>query len=129
MDKSNVLRSYAFFRRIFTELAANYPGIKADYQNADAATYQLVTCPERFAVLVAENFIREILSDVGAGTVIGLGKCPAATISDAGAYFEPACDSTAVAQTPLEKEQSWNLPPRCPTFSSLAPAPWDRKSP
>ena len=90
VDKSNVLRSYAFFRRIFTELAANYPGIEADYQYADAAAYQLVTSPERFDVLVTENFIGDILSDVSAATVGGLGMCPAANIGDAGAYFEPA---------------------------------------
>ena len=90
VDKSNVLRSYAFFRRIFTEIADNYPGIEADYQYADAAAYQLITCPERFDVLVTENFIGDILSDVGAATVGGLGMCPAANIGDAGAYFEPA---------------------------------------
>lgn len=90
VDKSNVLRSYAFFRRIFTEVAADHPDIEACYQYADAAAYQLVTCPERFDVLVMENFIGDILSDVGAATVGGLGMCPAANMGDAAAYFEPA---------------------------------------
>ncbi|NVM96909.1 isocitrate/isopropylmalate family dehydrogenase [Arthrobacter wenxiniae] len=90
VDKSNVLRSYALFRRIFTEIASEYPDIEADYLYADAAAYQLIACPARFDVLVTENFIGDILSDVGAATVGGLGLCPAANIGDAAAYFEPA---------------------------------------
>lgn len=90
VDKSNVLRSYALFRRIFTGIAAGFPDVEADYLYADAAAYQLITCPGRFDVLVAENFIGDILSDVGAATVGGLGMCPAANIGDAAAYFEPA---------------------------------------
>ena len=90
VDKSNVLRSYALFRRIFTEIAAEYPDIEADCLYADAAAYQLITCPAHFDVLVTENFIGDILSDVGAATVGGLGLCPAANIGDTAAYFEPA---------------------------------------
>ncbi|MGA8115339.1 MAG: isocitrate/isopropylmalate family dehydrogenase [Actinocatenispora sp.] len=89
VDKSNVLRSYAFFRDIFTEVAAQYPDVEADYRYADAAGHDLVQDPRHFDVLVMENFLGDILSDVGAATVGGLGMCPSGNIGDRTAYFEP----------------------------------------
>jgi isocitrate/isopropylmalate dehydrogenase len=89
VDKSNVLRSYAFFRRIFTEVAAEFPGIEADYRYADAAAHDLVASPGHFDVLVMENFLGDILSDLGAATVGGLGMCASGNIGAAAAYFEP----------------------------------------
>ncbi|MGC4804610.1 isocitrate/isopropylmalate dehydrogenase family protein [Micromonospora sp. DT233] len=89
VDKSNVLRSYAFFRSVFDEVARQYPDIEADHRYADAAGHDLVAAPEQFDVLVMENFIGDILSDVGAATVGGLGLCAAANIGDRHAYFEP----------------------------------------
>lgn len=89
VDKSNVLRSFAFFRKIFDEVAAEYPGIETDYRYSDAAGYDLVADPGHFDVLVMENFLGDLLSDVGAATVGGLGMCPAGNIGDRSAYFEP----------------------------------------
>jgi isocitrate/isopropylmalate dehydrogenase len=89
VDKSNVLRSFAFFRSIFEEVAAEYPDIEADYRYPDAAAHDLVVDPARFDVLVMENFLGDILSDLGAGTVGGLGMCPSANIGHRSAYFEP----------------------------------------
>lgn len=93
VDKSNVLRSYAFFRRNFDEAAADYPDIEADHRYADAAAYELIASSGHFDVIATENFIGDILSDVGAATIGGLRLCPAANIGAAGAYFEPAHDS------------------------------------
>ncbi|MCG2623281.1 isocitrate/isopropylmalate family dehydrogenase [Arthrobacter sp. I2-34] len=90
VDKANVLRSYAFFRRIFDEVAEEFPQVEAEHRYADAAAYELVAAPGRFDVIVTENFIGDILSDVGAATVGGLGMCPAANVGDGAAYFEPA---------------------------------------
>ena len=89
VDKSNVLRSFALFRDVFDEIAALYPDIKADHLYADAAGHALVAEPDRFDVLVMENFLGDILSDVGAGTVGGLGMCPSGNIGLNAAYFEP----------------------------------------
>lgn len=89
VDKSNVLRSFAFFRQIFDEVAEQYPDIERDYRYADAAGHDLVADPAHFDVLVMENFLGDILSDVGAATVGGLGMCPAGNIGDRAAYFEP----------------------------------------
>ena len=89
VDKSNVLRSFAFFRRIFDEVAEAYPDIEKDHRYADAAGHDLVADPGHFDVLVMENLLGDILSDVGAATVGGLGMCPAGNIGDHAAYFEP----------------------------------------
>src|ERR1700754_1112362 len=89
VDKSNVLRSYAFFRSIFTEVAAGFPSIEADYRYADAAAHDLVASPGNFDVLVMENFLGDILSDLGAATVGGLGMCASGNIGATAAYFEP----------------------------------------
>ena len=89
VDKSNVLRSFALFREVFDEVAAEYPDIEADHIYADAAAHALVVEPDRFDVLVMENFLGDILSDLGAGTVGGLGMCPSGNIGTDAAYFEP----------------------------------------
>jgi len=89
VDKSNVLRSFGFFRSIFEEVAADYPEIEADTLYADAAAQALVMDPGRFDVLVMENFLGDILSDLGGGTVGGIGVCPSGNIGDEHAYFEP----------------------------------------
>jgi isocitrate/isopropylmalate dehydrogenase len=89
VDKSNVLRSFGFFRSIFSEIAAEYSEIEPDYLYADAAAQALVMDPSRFDVLVMENFLGDILSDLGGGTIGGIGLCPSGNIGDAAAYFEP----------------------------------------
>lgn len=89
VDKSNVLRGYAFFRKIFTEVGAAYPDIAKDYLYADAAAQALVMDPSRFDVLVMENFLGDILSDLGGGTIGGLGLCPSGNYGEHVAYFEP----------------------------------------
>lgn len=89
VDKSNVLRSFAFFRGIFKEIAADYPDIETDFLYVDAAAQALVLEPERFDVLVTENLFGDILSDLGGATVGGIGVCAGANIGDWYAYFEP----------------------------------------
>ena len=89
VDKSNVLRSFALFRRVFDEVAADYPDVAAEHLYADAAAYALVARPESFDVLVMENFLGDILSDLGAATAGGLGMCPSGNIGADAAYFEP----------------------------------------
>jgi isocitrate/isopropylmalate dehydrogenase len=89
VDKSNVLRSFALFREVFDEVAADYPAIEAEHMYADAAAHALVAEPDRFDVLVMENFLGDILSDLGAATVGGLGMCPSGNIGEHASYFEP----------------------------------------
>jgi 3-isopropylmalate dehydrogenase len=89
IEKSNVLRSFAFFREIFLNVARKAPEIEAECLYADAAAAALVTRPEHFQVVVTENMFGDILSDLGGATVGGLGMCPSANIGDRVAYFEP----------------------------------------
>lgn len=89
VDKSNVLASMAFFRRIFDEVAEQYPKIQKEYLYSDAAAQALVVQPQHFDVLVMENFLGDMLSDLGGGTIGGIGLCPSGNIGDRHAYFEP----------------------------------------
>ncbi len=89
VDKSNVLRSFWFFRRVFEEVGEEYPDVEKGLIYADAAAQALVQRPWDFDVLVMENFLGDLLSDLGAGTVGGLGMCPSGNYGDLTAYFEP----------------------------------------
>ncbi len=88
IDKSNVLRGFVLFRQIFLEIGEQYPDIEKDCLYADAAAQALVLWPERFAVIVCENFLGDIFSDLGAATAGGLGFCGSANIGAAHAMFE-----------------------------------------
>ena len=89
VDKANVLRGYAFFRSVVQALAADYPEIELEFRYADAMAQALVLEPDAFDVIVCENFLGDILSDLGGATVGGLGFCPSGNIGERGAYFEP----------------------------------------
>ena len=89
VDKSNVLESFAFFRRVFDEVGEAYPDIEREFLYADAAAEALVMRPQNFDVLVMENFVGDILSDLGGGTIGGIGLCPSGNIGDENSYFEP----------------------------------------
>jgi 3-isopropylmalate dehydrogenase len=90
VDKANVLKSYAFFRAIFDEVAADYPDVQAEYAYVDAMTMYLVQRPGHYDVIVAENMFGDILSDLAAATVGGLGMAPSGDIGDHYALFQPS---------------------------------------
>jgi len=89
-DKPNVLRkSGNFARELFELVASRYPQIHADILNVDAVALRLIRRAGEFGVIVAENMFGDILSDVGAGIMGGLGFAPSANIGRRGCYFEP----------------------------------------
>ncbi|HRX79858.1 MAG TPA: isocitrate/isopropylmalate family dehydrogenase, partial [Pirellulaceae bacterium] len=90
VDKANVFRSFAFFRKIFFEQAAKYSDIAADATYVDAMSLFLVQNPAAYDVLVMENQFGDILSDLGAGIVGGLGMGPSAEIGNDHALFQPS---------------------------------------
>jgi 3-isopropylmalate dehydrogenase len=94
VDKANVFRAFAFFRRLFDEEAARHPGLASDHAYVDAMAMWMVTQPERWDVLVTENMFGDILSDLGAGLMGGLGVAPSADIGDDHAVFQP-CHGSA----------------------------------
>jgi 3-isopropylmalate dehydrogenase len=89
-----VLPAMAYFRQIFLEVARTYPDIQSDCVYVDAAGLRLVRAPWDFDVLVTENMFGDILSDVGAGLIGGMGMAPSADIGDTHAVFQP-CHGTA----------------------------------
>jgi 3-isopropylmalate dehydrogenase len=72
-DKANVLRSYAFFRSVFDDVAKDYPDIETDYAYADAIMVHMVKRPDFYDVIVTENMFGDIISDLGAVSVGGMG--------------------------------------------------------
>ncbi len=94
VDKANVLASTAFFRKVFQQRAALHPEIGTDCIYVDAASLNLVRAPWRFDVLVTENMFGDILSDLCAGLVGGMGLAPSGDIGDRHALFQP-CHGSA----------------------------------
>jgi 3-isopropylmalate dehydrogenase len=89
-DKANILRSYAFFRQVFNEVAAGFPDIEADYAYADAITVHMVKRPDFYDVIVAENMFGDIISDLGAATIGGMGMSASAEIGERYGLFQGA---------------------------------------
>jgi 3-isopropylmalate dehydrogenase len=94
VDKANVLPAMAFFREIFLERAGWNDDVDADCAYVDATALRLVREPWNFDVLVTENMFGDILSDLGAALMGGMGMAPSADIGDAHAVFQP-CHGTA----------------------------------
>ena len=94
IDKANVLASMAFFRKVFAEVASAHPAIEAGYMYVDAAALNLVRRPWDFDVMVTENMFGDILSDLGAALLGGMGLAPSADIGDRHAVFQP-CHGSA----------------------------------
>lgn len=90
VDKSNVFRSFAFMRKVFYEAAARHPDIEARHHYVDAMALDLVRRPWDFDVMPMENLLGDILSDLGAGLVGGMGFAPSADIGDEHAMFQPS---------------------------------------
>ncbi len=94
VDKANVFSSMAFFRKIFHEVAERHPDIEAEAAYVDATALNLVKRPWDFDVLVTENLFGDILSDLGAALIGGLGFAPSADIGERHAVFQP-CHGSA----------------------------------
>ncbi len=90
VDKANMFRSYALFRQVFQEVAREHPGVETECAYVDAMSMYLTRAPWRYDVIVLENMFGDILSDLGAATVGGLGMAPSGDIGDRWALFQPS---------------------------------------
>ncbi|HCK10459.1 MAG TPA: 3-isopropylmalate dehydrogenase [Candidatus Latescibacteria bacterium] len=90
VDKANVLKSQAYFREIYNEVAEGYPNTERDYAYVDAYTVYQVARPDTYDVVVAENMFGDIISDLAAGTIGGLGMAPSADVGDRYGVFQPS---------------------------------------
>ncbi|MBA2503385.1 MAG: isocitrate dehydrogenase (NAD(+)) [Pyrinomonadaceae bacterium] len=89
VHKANIMKlSDGLFLDCFRKVAADYPEIEADDKIVDNTCMQLVMRPEQFDILLLENLYGDIVSDLGAGLVGGLGLVPGANIGEQGAVFE-----------------------------------------
>jgi len=94
VDKANVFKAFAFFREMFDDAAKRHPDVKTDRLYVDACSALLVKRPWDFDVMVMENMFGDILSDMTAGLIGGMGMAPSADVGDTHAVFQP-CHGTA----------------------------------
>ncbi len=88
--KANIMKfTDGLFFRVAREVAQEYPGIEYDERLVDNMCMQLVQKPENYDVLLLPNLYGDIVSDVCAGLVGGLGLAPGANIGEDVALFEP----------------------------------------
>jgi isocitrate dehydrogenase (NAD+) len=89
VTKANIMKfTDGLFLSVFRDVAADYPDIGSREVLVDALTMQLVQRPEEFDVLVLPNLYGDIISDLTAGLVGGLGVAPGANIGEHAAVFE-----------------------------------------
>lgn len=89
VHKANIMKlSDGLFLDCFRKVSTGYPDIQADDKIIDNACMQLVMRPEQFDIMLLENLYGDIVSDLCAGLVGGLGLVPGANIGELGAVFE-----------------------------------------
>ena len=89
VHKANIMKlSDGLFLDCFRRVSVDYPEIVADDKIVDNACMQLVMRPEQFDIMLLENLYGDIVSDLCAGLVGGLGLVPGANIGEKGAVFE-----------------------------------------
>ncbi len=89
VHKANIMKlSDGLFLDCFRKVAEEYPEVEADDKIVDNACMQLVMRPEQFDIMLLENLYGDIVSDLCAGLVGGLGLVPGANIGELGAVFE-----------------------------------------
>jgi isocitrate dehydrogenase (NAD+) len=89
VTKANIMKfTDGLFLSVFREVAADYPDVASREVLVDALTMQLVQRPEEFDVLCLPNLYGDIVSDLTAGLVGGLGVAPGANIGERAAVFE-----------------------------------------
>jgi len=82
VDKANVMETGRMWRRVVSELAADFPDVELRHGLVDSVAMSIVMHPEQFDVLVMENTFGDILSDVAAGVSGGLGLAASASLGD-----------------------------------------------
>ena len=79
-DKANAVPAHRLWTRVFAEVGAEFTGIEREHRYVDALAMEMVREPERFEVIVTQNLFGDILSDLGAQLVGGLGVSPSANL-------------------------------------------------
>lgn len=90
VHKSNVLLSSVLWNEVLEEVVVDYPEIEVKHIIVDAAATALCLDPGQFDVMVMENMMGDILSDLGGGILGSLGLMPSACVGPEKAYYEPS---------------------------------------
>lgn len=90
LHKSNALRSNVLMEKVFDEVAARNPDIESAKHYIDLGSMYMVMAPEQYDVVVSENIFGDILSEIAAGLVGGLGIAPSADVSLKHGVFQPS---------------------------------------
>ena len=87
--KANIMKfTEGMMKRVFERIMPDYPDIAPSHMIIDNCAHQMVIAPEQFDVVVATNMNGDIISDLAAGLVGGLGVAPSSNIGDHAAMFE-----------------------------------------
>jgi 3-isopropylmalate dehydrogenase len=90
VDKANVLSSSKLWRKVVTEMSADYPDVELSHMYVDNAAMQLMLNPLQFDVIVTSNLFGDILSDESAAICGSLGMLPSASLGEEISLFEPS---------------------------------------
>ena len=87
--KANIMKlTEGLMKRVFEKVGPEFPDIKQNHIIIDNCAHQLVIAPEKFDVIVTSNMNGDIISDLAAGLVGGLGIAPSSNLGDHAAMFE-----------------------------------------
>lgn len=88
-NKHSAVTCFDFYRKIFTEVSAQYPDIELQFTQVDALAEHLIKDPDRFDVIACENMIGDIIGDIGAYITGGMGVTPTADVGGITPQFRP----------------------------------------
>lgn len=94
VDKSNVLQGCLLFRKVYDDVASNFPNVEKDYAYVDAFTQWLLRKPECYDVAVMPNIFGDIITDLAAVLQGGMGMAASGNIGDTHGMFEPVHGSS-----------------------------------
>jgi len=89
VDKANVLETSQLWRRVVTDVAAEYPDVTVEHMYVDACAMALTLDPRRFDIILTENLFGDILSDEAGAVVGSLGLLPSASLGEGPGLYEP----------------------------------------
>lgn len=88
-NKHGAVTCFDFYRKIFTEISLQFPGVELQFVQVDALAEQLIKEPDRFDVIACENMVGDIIGDIGAYITGGMGVTPTADVGGITPQFRP----------------------------------------